>query len=243
MTRPIQPIYLFSDSRPLFWREKNELLLSRVRHRLGVASPSAAYVGASNGDDPQFYSIFTAAMAGIGVTDCRMILSSYSRNDQLFLDRADIILLAGGDLERGWDVIERVGLKEELIRRYHCGSALLGISAGAIQIGQYGFRQDADKCISLFETLKLAPLVVDVHEEKSGWERLKTLIKFLAPGVKGIGIPSGGGIIYHPENTVEALRLPACEFSIRDKKLVRTFLFPRDKRNPQQESKTFHVID
>ena len=233
MTKPLQPIYLLSDSRPLFWKENDELALSQVKYRLGVASPSAAYVGASNGDDPQFYSIFTAAMAGIGVSDCRMILSSFSGKDRLFLERADIILLAGGDLERGWDVISRVGLKEELIRRYQRGAALLGISAGAIQMGQYGFRRDADPRTSLFETLGLAPFVVDVHDETSGWERLKTVITLLKSGMKGLGIPSGGGVICHPDRTVEPLGLPAYEFSFHDGKVAQTLLFPDDMRNKQ----------
>jgi hypothetical protein len=34
---------------------------------------NAAYIGASNGDRPEFYGIFEAAVDAIGITDRRMI--------------------------------------------------------------------------------------------------------------------------------------------------------------------------
>ena len=141
MLTPLQPIYLIADSELLFWRDNRGLFLSQGRCRLGKERPAAAYVGASNGDKPEFYSIFTAAMANIGVNDCKMIKSSFSWEDKLFFESADIILLAGGDVQRGWDVIDQVGIKEALIRRYHGGATLLGLSAGAVQLGLYGLRE------------------------------------------------------------------------------------------------------
>ena len=77
MTSTPQPIYLFADSQLLFWRSKDALFLRSLREVLDEDSPKAAYIGASNGDDPEFYSIFTAAMEGIGIHECRMILSSF----------------------------------------------------------------------------------------------------------------------------------------------------------------------
>lgn len=223
---PLQPIYLLADSQLLFWRNNRGLFLSQVRCRLGKDRPAAAYVGASNGDEPEFYSIFTAAMAGIGISDCRMIKSSFSREDKLFFERADIILLAGGDVQRGWEVIDQVGIKDALIRRYHGGAALLGLSAGAIQLGLYGFREGDPPGMNLFDALRLAPFAVDVHEEQAEWNRLRTLIKILNSSVKGMGIPSGGGMIYHPDHTVEPLRLPVHEFFVHDERLTHRLLIP-----------------
>lgn len=228
MLTPLQPIYLLADSELLFWRDKRGLFLSQVRCRLGKERPAAAYVGASNGDKPEFYSIFTAAMANIGVTDCKMIKSSFSWEDKLFFESADIILLAGGDVQRGWDVIDQIGIKEALIRRYHGGAALLGLSAGAVQLGLYGLREGDQPSVSLFDTLKLVPFAVDVHEERSEWERLSTLIELLNSSVKGIGLPSGGGMIFHSDYTVEPLRFPVHEFSIYDQKLTHRLLIPED---------------
>jgi len=233
--RPLQPIYLLADSQLLFWGNGRELFLSQVRCRLGKDNPAAAYVGASNGDEPEFYSIFSAAMAGVGITDCRMIKSSFSREDKLFFERADIILLAGGDVQRGWEVIDQVGIKEALIRRYHVGAALLGLSAGAIQLGLHGFRDGDELGINPFDALRLVPFSVDVHEQRSGWKRLSTVIKVLNSSVKGMGIPSGGGMIYHPDHTVEPLRHPVHEFSVRDQKLTHRVLIPEDE-NEQAET-------
>src|SRR5215204_1455953 len=97
---PLKPIFLLADSQLLFWRENGQLLIERVvkpRTRL-----KAAYIGASNGDHPDFYAIFVSAMEGAGVFDCRMIPSAVSDADMAFLNDADIVLLAGGDVETGW---------------------------------------------------------------------------------------------------------------------------------------------
>ncbi|HEX8353175.1 MAG TPA: hypothetical protein VF611_09765, partial [Pyrinomonadaceae bacterium] len=91
-----QPIYLFADSQLLFWRDGGNLFLDSVRRLVTRDPPRAAYLGASNGDAPEYYSIFEAAMAGVGVHNCRMILSSFPVEDQSFLKEADVILLAGG---------------------------------------------------------------------------------------------------------------------------------------------------
>jgi len=166
MMTPLQPIYLLADSQLLFWRNNRGLFLSQVRRHLGKDSPAAAYVGASNGDEPEFYSIFTAAMAGIGISDCRMIKSSFAKEDKLFFERADIILLARGDVQRGWEYIDRVGIKEAVNRRYHAGAALLGLSVGAIQLGLYRFGEGDELGTSLFDALRLVPFVVDVHDNR-----------------------------------------------------------------------------
>src|SRR5215207_3261208 len=133
-----QPIYLFADSRLLFWRDGGTLFLDSVRRLSTRDSPRAAYIGASNGDDPAYYSIFEAAMEGAGVNDCRMILSSFPPADRSFLNDADIILLAGGDVEKGWGVFVETGMREFVVRRYNEGAVLLGVSAGAVQLGLYG---------------------------------------------------------------------------------------------------------
>ena len=156
-----------------------------------------------------------------------MIKSSFFDEDQEFLQSADIILLAGGDVQRGWDVIERVGIKEALIERRESGAMLLGVSAGAVQLGLYGFREEDESSTSLFDVLKLVPFAIDVHQEQSDWQRLSTMIRVLDSNVAGLGIPSGGAVIYHPDHTIEPLRLPVLEVTVKDQELRRTLLFPR----------------
>src|SRR5690242_5197749 len=129
----MESIFLLADSQLLFWREHGQLLLERVVKSRTRRRLRAAYIGASNGDDPDFYTIFVEAMEGVGISDCALISSS--EPDLTFLNDADIILLAGGDVELGWRTFVTNGLNHHLVRRHSEGATLIGISAGAVQLG------------------------------------------------------------------------------------------------------------
>ena len=102
----LQPLYLLADSQLLFWkRQDHRLLLEAALDGLARDTPlSAAYIGASNGDRPEFYGIFEAAVDAIGINDRRMIDSSFGPDDRAFLERAQLIVLAGGDVRLGWNM-------------------------------------------------------------------------------------------------------------------------------------------
>ena len=172
----------------------------------------AAYIGASNGDDPDFYSIFVAAMEGAGVFDCAMISSALSEAELAFLNDAQIILLAGGDVEVGWQVFLRNGLSKHIVRRYFEGATLIGTSAGAVQLGLGGLGANG----SLIETFKLVPFIIGAHEESTNWQTTRELLRLSAPGSKAIGLPTGGGAAYHPDRAIEPLRHPLVELSLSD---------------------------
>lgn len=222
----MQPIYLFADSQLLFWRENGRLFLDSVRETLTQAAPKAAYVGASNGDHPDFYAIFEAAMEGIGVRDCRMIRASFSVEDEAFVNQADIILLAGGDVERGWKVFEEVGLKDIIVRRYEEGALLLGISAGAVQLGLFGWGESPASTANVFDALRLVPFIVGAHEEKEEWTSLRRMVRLKMGYARGIGIPTGGGMIYHADGSIEPVRFPLHEFSLKDDEMTQDLLLP-----------------
>lgn len=203
----MQTIFLLADSQLLFWRDGGQLLLERVVTRDQL---KAAYIGASNGDDPNFYEIFVSAMEGVGVVDCRMIPSAVSEADMEFLNSADVILLSGGDVEAGWRVFLNNGLSEHIIRRYYEGASLIGVSAGAVQLGLCGLAADG----SLIETFKLVPFIIGAHEESDNWKTTRELLRLSGPGKTAIGLPAGGGAIYHQDHTVEALRHPLVKLSL-----------------------------
>lgn len=226
MDPTVQPIYLFADSQLLFWIDKGTLFLDSIRELIASPSPKAAYIGASNGDDPRFYSIFEAAMENVGIRDCRMILSSFPSADESFLNEADIILLAGGDVERGWNVFNQVGLTELILKRYREGAVLIGISAGAVQLGLYGLVHE-ESINQLIDTFKLVPFMISAHEEDQEWKSLREAIELLDGAVKGIGIQAGGGLIYHPDQSTEAIRYPLNEFSKREGIITSSLLFPK----------------
>ena len=203
----MQPIFLLADSQLLFWRDGGQLLLERVVTRDQL---KAAYIGASNGDDPNFYEIFVSAMERVGVVDRRMIPSAVSEADMEFLNNADVILLSGGDVEAGWRVFLNNGLSEHIIRRYYEGASLIGVSAGAVQLGLCGLAADG----SLIETFKVVPFIIGAHEESDNWKTTRELLRLSGPGKTAIGLPAGGGAIYHQDHTVEALRHPLVKLSL-----------------------------
>jgi hypothetical protein len=229
MDNPLKPVYLLADSQLLFWNIEGRLWLDSVKEQLIHPTPKAAYVGASNGDDPRFYSIFEAAMEGIGIRDCRLISSSFLAADEEFMNEAGLILLAGGDVERGWRVFTETGLKDLIIKKYCEGAVLIGISAGAIQLGVFGLAERENGCNLLIDTFKIVPFMIGAHEEGTEWKSLQETILLSEGKAQGIGIPTGGGMIYYPDLTVEAIRHPLDEFIWRDGVISHSLLFPKQE--------------
>jgi cyanophycinase len=221
VTGTLQPIHLLADSQLLFRRgPSGSTIWDSVR------ASRAAYIGASNGDLPEFYSIFEAAMDVAAVPDRRMICAAFDSGDQDFLRHADLIVLAGGDLERGWKVIVETGMREQIANRYAQGAALIGISAGAIQLGAHAVLQRAAGSQELGIMLGLVPFIVDVHDEAQDWAQLAGAIELLEGAARGIGIPRGAGLVSHPNGAIEALRHAACEFTFEERALRRALLLP-----------------
>lgn len=159
-----KPIFLLADSQLLFYKNEDGLFLDRIKEliqeEVNEAEMKAAYIGASNNDNPQFYEIFESAMQQIDVRKCRMIKSNPDTEDNKFLNGADIILLAGGDTNKGWDVIRRNGWDEIITEKHSKGTILIGVSAGAVQLGMKGHRANIDDVEKEtgFGTLQLVPL-------------------------------------------------------------------------------------
>jgi cyanophycinase len=218
----IKPLYMLADSQLLFWKDGSRLFLARIREQLSSLNPAAAYVGASNGDSPEFYSLFQAAMAGIEVSSCRMIPSQPSEEDRKFLTGADLVLLAGGDVEQGWKVFEKNGIKELIAQKRYDGSVLVGVSAGAVQLGMATLLEAATmKKLSLFQ---FAPFYVGAHDEGSEWWDLRALVNLAGDGARGIGIPAGGGLIYGPDGSLEPVRKDLTEFCRQSDRMIENLL-------------------
>lgn len=223
----MQPILLLADSQLLFWTERGRPFLERVRDRLGPGKLVAAYVGAANGDQPEFFGIFQAAMEQVGIVDCRMIRSEYGQRDRASLLAAEVVLLAGGDVARGWRVMERTGMGADLVARYRSGALLMGVSAGAVLLGQKGWAEDEVEPRP-FDTLGLVPLVVDAHDESRGWDRLRRVIQAPPGGLLGVGIPTGGGLVHGPDGGLHAVRWPVTRFSPEGAEVRESLLAPAD---------------
>jgi hypothetical protein len=229
MSTSLKPIFLLADSQLLFWRdEEGKRFLDRARALIDAEAaghaPKAAYLGASNGDLPEFYELFLGAMAEIGIRDrdCRQIPSRPASEDLAFLAEADLILLAGGDVRQGWRAFEEMGLRDKLVERYYAGAILIGVSAGAVQLGLKGWSDDGAE---VFDTFRLVPFVVDVHDEPS-WTGLLRAIPRAGEHARGFGIPTGGGALYHPDYSVEPIRHPLTEVEGTESGLRQALLLP-----------------
>lgn len=220
----IKPLYMLADSQLLFWRDGDRLFLERVREQLDSPDPKAAYLGASNGDAPEFYSLFRAAMEGIKLQSCRMIPAKPSDEDRGFLAAADLVLFAGGDVEQGWKAFESNGIKELVQQKRYDGTVFVGISAGAVQFGLGSLLESANmKKLSLFQ---FASFYVGAHEEESEWWNLRALVNLAGDGARGIGIFAGGGLIYSPDGSLEPIRKTLVEFCREGDKLTENLLLP-----------------
>lgn len=239
MSSTIKPVILLADSQLLFWREEDgNLFLERARALFEEEGPGrdlkAAYLGASNGDLREFYDLFVAAMGEIRIRACRQIPSQPTPEDLAFLGEADLILLAGGDVRKGWRAFQETGIKDKIVERYYGGALLLGVSAGAVQLGLKGWDEDDDS--RLFDTFRIVPFVVDVHDEPS-WARLNRTVPRAGEHARGFGIPSGGGAVYHPDYSVEPVRHPVVEVDLTEEGVRQALLFPGEGRSEEEPEK------
>jgi peptidase E len=231
----IKPIFLLADSQLLFYKSGDDLFLDRIKKLIlkdkdaKADGIKAAYIGASNNDDPQFYEIFELAMQQVDISNCKMIKSILDKEDTNFLKSADIILLAGGDTYKGWEIIKRNGWDKIIIERYSKGVILMGISAGAIQMGMKGYQVIGNDTEIEFDTLKLVPFIIDVHTDDD-WLNLSKRIKQEEDGqINGYGIPYGGGLIYYPDMSLEAIRFQCIEIFNAENKINRSIILPETK--------------
>ncbi len=227
MTEVLKPIYLLADSEILFWKYQDSLMLEPpvAAFDKKALKLKAAYIGVSNQDNPAYFEIFRYAMEQVGVSDAKMITTAFTADEKQFLQSADIILLAGGDTKLGWDIIAKTNMDAAIRDRYYQGALLIGVSAGAIQLGLYGI----DNQGQFFETLKLAPFLIDVHDENTDWRRLKTCAAAQSQNLNAYGIPLRAGMIYHPEHQVEALRHPLNEFRFGAGIFTHNLIFPEQE--------------
>jgi cyanophycinase len=170
----------------------------------------------------------------MGISDCRVVPSQLSREDILFLEEAGLIVLSGGDVERGWQVFEQNGLKELVPRKRFDGAVLMGVSAGAIQMGLGCLSNSAQpKQIDMF---RFAPFYVGTHDEENDWFDLRALVNLSQVNTRAIGLPAGGGAVYYADGTLEPLRKPLIEIVKEDSKIKENLMLAPAERLRAEES-------
>jgi len=237
--RKIKPIFLFADSQVLFWHHKEGLFIKRFKKIIESDEDrpegelKAAYIGASNGNKKEYFDIFTSAVKQIDITNCRHIKAKPSEKDYKFLRTADLVLLAGGSIVQGWNVIKNSEIQQRVVDCYHNGALLVGVSAGAIQLGLRGWKKTKKIPKDLFETFQVVPAVIDI-DDPADWEDLQDMVGCLGETNRGYGIPSGGGAVYHPDWSFEAVRHHLVEYSYLAGSMKRSLIFPKQEGMPEE---------
>jgi cyanophycinase len=230
----LRSIFLFADSQLLFWRQEDgALVLEKSVETLPMDQRRAAYLGGSNGDDPKFFGIFEGAMDLLGISERRMILADPTVDMLDCLRTSRLILLTGGDVGRGWRAFSRTGVAEIVVHAYRQGAVLVGISAGAIQLGLGGpfdgpFPPSSSGAAggAPLRTFGLVELWLDVHDEADRWQRLRGFLSTCPVGARGLGIPFGSGTEVQPDGSLRAIRSPVQELVRAENNVLQESLPP-----------------
>ena len=218
-------LFVTADSMPLFgeWfstevKPAIERYVHQQQQEQGVRTFTAAYVGASNGDLVEYFDMFTMAVEGLKLSYISCVhvkaseLGSVVDSKRVIKDAA-LIVLAGGDVHLGWRSMQACGLDVAVRDASALGAVIVGISAGAIHMGAYGYTGEEDKYVEPFATLALVPLIFGAHEEQDAWLTLrKAFDAFSAARASrqgasgqavGVGIQTGGAATLHYDGSLE----------------------------------------
>jgi len=129
-------------------------------------------------------------------------------------------------------VFEQNGLKELLPRKRFDGAILMGVSAGAVQLGLGCLSNAAQpKPLDMF---RFAPFYVGAHDEGNDWFDIRALVNLVQSDARAIGLPAGGGAVYYADGTLEPLRKPLVEIVKENSQITENILAPpAPSRMPQ----------
>jgi len=179
--------------------------------------PVALYIGAASGDDRGFGTALSALLksAGIGKVVWPK-LSKGKKTDasaaRTALDDADLVFVGGGDVEAGVDAVRDAGLVDRLHAAAKRGVVFVGMSAGAIMLGERWIRWPretaGDDEAETYECLGIAPCSLDTHGEGDGWNETQSFAavraRELGKKARAYGVPSGAALVIDAGGTFQA---------------------------------------
>ena len=232
MVSNLKPVYLFAGGRSGD-RKKQGVLLQRMFHEFGIASPEVAYSGTASGDDKNFFRWIAGELTQAGaykVTHSVIVPAGADlKKARSVLEAADIIFISGGDVEAGMEILKEKKILDFLNGLYREGKPFFGISAGAIMLADRWVRwrdPDDDSSAELFPCLGFAPIICDTHDEQAGWEELRAALKLAEEDTRGYGLATGSGIKVFSNGKVEALGGEVYQYIHRGGKVERLANLP-----------------
>lgn len=186
--RPASWVGLLADSRPLFEARLQALIqqwLTSCRH-LALPDAEGVYVGASNGDEPVYFEIAESFFAALGIRHAWHWLADSGRALPP-PSQPCLIVLAGGSVLQGWQVLNAEPWRSWLRRDPPGARVVLGISAGAIQL-----TGGLDEQGRLWRGLGMQDVMLSVHDELTDWASCSALH---AAGVeRALCLPLGSAV-------------------------------------------------
>ena len=202
------PAVLLAGGRP-----RNPKAMARMMSRAleGIRKPELAYIGTANGDDPAFFAMMESLLMEAGAEKVVFVRLAKENSDidaaRNALSKADVIFLAGGEVEDGMMWLTRHSLVAFLKDLYRGGKLFMGISAGVIMMGTQWVRWETedDDTAELFDCLGIIPALFDVHGEDEDWDELKAALKLMGSGARGYALPRGCTILADSQGALENL--------------------------------------
>jgi len=183
----------------------------------GRDKPVALYIGAANGDDRHFGSALSALLKGAGIRKVVWPkLSKHKKNAataaRAALDDTHLVFVGGGDVEAGVDALREADLVGELHGAAKRGVVFVGMSAGAIMLGERWIRWPregaGDDEAATYECLGIAPSSLDTHGEGDGWGETQSFAavraRELGKKARAYGVPSGAALVIGTDGTFRA---------------------------------------
>ena len=175
------------------------------------------YLGASNGDLDEYYSMFELAAKRINLSPRHVKATSNSDADRRCVaEEAALILLAGGDPLVGLSAFKASALDASICLAHSRDAVLVGISAGAMQIGSHVYNP-GDEGVPQ-RALGLVPLFIGAHEEEEDWKSsraaLSAVLRANAPAddveFLGLGLPYQSGVTVHEDGSLTPIGQAGC---------------------------------
>lgn len=193
----------------------------------GKQQPLALYVGAASGDDRDFGTALSLLIEAGGAK--RVLwpkLTGRSRRPAHFRDalgEVDFIFFGGGDVEAGMAALGDADLVEPLHAAAKRGAVFVGMSAGAIMLGERWIRwphaEAHDDEAETYECLGIAGISIDTHGEGDGWHETQSFAtvraRELGAEACAYGVPSGGALVVAGDGALQPRGEPVPMFCAR----------------------------
>jgi peptidase E len=183
----------------------------------GRDKPVALYIGVASGDDRNFGSALEGLLKGAGIRKVLWPkLSKRKKTDataaRAALDEADLVFVGGGDVEAGINTLHEAELVDDLHGAAKRGVVFVGMSAGAIMLGERWIRWPregaGDDEAETFKCLGVAPCSLDTHGEGDGWGETQSFAavraRELGKKARAYGVPSGAALVIGTDGTFSA---------------------------------------